>query len=104
MSRNPVSNFVYSFIAWLPILAVLGAFVWVLAVGAMNLEVRTFGSEFFVGNNETSNMPEWKMEGQSNAPAGGSDVDMLTDALNSGDTARMQAALAQHEQNNAARG
>lgn len=104
MSRNPVSNFAYSFVAWLPILAVLGAFVWVLAVGVMNLEVRTFGSEFFVGNDQTSNMPEWKMQGQSGASSGGSDdVAMLTEALNSGDTGRMQAALAQHEMNNAAR-
>ena len=85
--RTP-SDALYYVIARLPIILVVFGALWVLGAGAQQLEMISFGSEFFVGNHESSNLP----------PAiGPSDEDILTDALNSGDVDRMSAALEQVE-------
>lgn len=72
-------------IAWLPFLAVLVGVMWVLATGLVALEQRSFGSELFVKNSQTSNLPEWAQESSRS--------DRLQAALDSGDTGRMAAEL-----------
>ncbi|NLG26447.1 MAG: hypothetical protein GX557_00930 [Chloroflexi bacterium] len=77
----------YTTIAWLPFLAVAIGVLWVLMSGLEQLEMISFGTEFFVGNDETTNMMK---------PLGGvSDEELLMDALNSGDVEQMSAALDQ---------
>lgn len=94
MTRNPVRNIFSTFVVWTPVLLIVGGAIWFLALGAMHLEMITYGSEVFVGNNETANLPSWKM-GESGGGAG--QEAMLLEALNSGDTGRMQSALNQYE-------
>lgn len=89
MRIRTASDVAYTGIAWFPILAVAVAVAWVMASGLLQLEMISFGSEYLVGNHETTNMP---------TPLGGaSDAEMLTAALESGDTERMAAALDQLE-------
>lgn len=97
MTRSPLSNFFAAFVVWTPIICIAAGAIWFLAIGAMHLEMITFGSEFFVGNNETPNVPTWKLEGGNNMSS-----EALMDALNSGDTDRMQLALADYEASAAA--
>lgn len=52
MPIRSLSDIVATFIAWLPILMFITAFIWVASVAAMNLETRTIGSEVFVTNRE----------------------------------------------------
>lgn len=93
MRIRTASDVIYTAIAWLPLLAVALGVAWVLMTGVSNLEQRSFGSEFFLGNDESTNMPE---------TLGPSDEDVLADALASGDTGRMAQAMAQVEARQAA--
>ena len=88
MRVRSASDLMYTSVAWLPMLALIMGVMYVLGSGLLHLEMISFGSEFFIGNDETSNLP---------TPIGGgaSHEDVLLDALNSGDTVRMQAALDQ---------
>ncbi|MEO6866406.1 MAG: hypothetical protein ABI200_00115 [Gaiellales bacterium] len=88
MRVRSASDVMYTTVAWLPMLALVVGVLYVLASGLLHLEMISFGSEFFIGNNETSNLP---------TPLGGgvSHEEVLLDALNSGDTVQMQAALDQ---------
>lgn len=94
MHVRTVSDAMYTAIAWLPLLALAAGIVWVLAAGMVQLEMISFGTEFFVGNDETSNRP---------VPIGGpSDEDLLMAALESGDLTQMSAAVDLVESRNAA--
>ncbi|MCW2925035.1 MAG: hypothetical protein JWM98_2439 [Thermoleophilia bacterium] len=88
MRIRSASDVVYTAIAWLPLLAVVIGVAWVLMFGVLHLEKRSFGSEFFIGNDQSTNLPE---------TLGPSNEDILADALASGDTTRMSQALDQVE-------
>ncbi len=85
MAIRSVSDVFYTLIARLPLLAVIAGVVWVLMTGMAGLERVSNGTEFFVGNDETSNVLP--------SAGGGSDEQVLTDALASGDTGQMLSAL-----------
>ncbi|MBC7459996.1 MAG: hypothetical protein H7287_01405 [Thermoleophilia bacterium] len=57
MPAKNISGAFYTFIAWMPFLAVIVGVVWVLAVGVLHLEMDSYGTEFFVKNSETTNRP-----------------------------------------------
>lgn len=88
MRVRTASDLVYTLIAWLPIIAVAIGVFWVLGSGLEQLETISFGSEFFVGNDETTNLPP---------SIGPSNEQVLMDALATGDTEQMSAALDQVE-------
>lgn len=50
MRSNPLSEAVYTAVAWTPILAFVTAVVLVLSAGVMQLEARTNGTSFFISN------------------------------------------------------
>jgi hypothetical protein len=91
MTRSPLANIVSAFTVWTPILTAVVAVVWVLCIGVMHLEIVTYGSEVFVKNSETANVPSWRMN-QGGAD-GGMSSEQLMDVINSGDTQQMQSAL-----------
>jgi len=84
MRTRSASDGIYVAIAWLPFLAVIVGVLWVLATGVLHLEINSFGTEFFVGNDQTTNQL---------APVGGGQEADLQAALDSGDTEQMAAAL-----------
>jgi hypothetical protein len=92
MRIRSASDVAYTSIAWLPLLAIVVAIGWILASGVLGLETVSFGSEFFVKNSETTNLP-------AQLP---SQADALQAALDSGDTDQMSAALDRYEQQQAA--
>ena len=55
MPAKTISGAVYTFIAWLPLLAVVVGVAWVLAVGVLHLEMNSYGTEYLVKNSETTN-------------------------------------------------
>ncbi|MCW2973934.1 MAG: hypothetical protein JWN72_2207 [Thermoleophilia bacterium] len=57
MPAKNLSGAFYTFIAWLPFLAVIVGVVYVLAIGVLHLEMDSYGTEFFVKNSETTNRP-----------------------------------------------
>ena len=87
MRVRSASDVVYSSIAWLPVLAVIVAVAWVMAMGVFGLESVSFGTEYFVKNSETANV----------LPTPRSAEDDLMAALDSGDEAQMQAALDRYD-------
>lgn len=95
MRIRTASDVVYTAIAWLPIAGVVLGVFWVLAMGLLEFEAITLGTEFMIGNHQTTNvLPE---------PGGNaSNEQLLLDALNSGDTAQMGAALDELERRQAA--
>jgi hypothetical protein len=93
MRIRSASDVAYTTIAWLPLLAIVVAVGWVLATGVLGLETVSFGSELFVKNSETTNLPQ-------QLP---SQTDALEAAVNSGDVNQMSAALDRYEQQGAAR-
>lgn len=94
MRIRTASDLTYTMIARLPFLALLVGVGWVLVSGMQQLEMISFGTEFFVGNDETTNLP---------TPIGGiSDEELLMQALDSGDVDRMAAALDEYEARNSA--
>lgn len=52
MRIRSVSDVVATVVAWLPLLALLAAMIWLFSVSAMNLEARTVGSEVFISNED----------------------------------------------------
>lgn len=93
MRIRTASDLLCTTVAWLPLLGIVVAALWVLTTGLLHLEMISFGSEFLVGNDETTNLP---------TPIGGtSDADLLLQALESGDTERMAGTLAQVESRHA---
>lgn len=86
MATRTASNAIYTAIAWSPFLLVGAAVLWVLAVGVLHLEILSFGTEWFVTNEETINRFQ-------PLPSGGGDAAALQAALDSGDPAVMSAAL-----------
>lgn len=84
MAVRSVSDLIYATIARLPFLLVIAGVVWVLFSGVLALETYSTGSEYLVGNHETTNaLP---------TPGGVSQQDAL-DAIASGDVNRMSAVL-----------
>jgi hypothetical protein len=96
MAIRSASDALYTLIARLPLYALLVAVAWVLLTGMAGLERVSLGTEWFVGNDETTNMIE--------IPGGASDADLLSDALASGDVARMEQALSDLDARQQARG
>ncbi len=96
MAVRSLSDVVYVLIARLPLLLLLVAIAWVLLGGLVQLEAYSFGTEYFIGNDETAN----RLPGIG---GGGSDADVLMSALESGDVERMEAALAHVEEAQSAR-
>jgi len=84
MAVRSASDLVYTLIARLPFLLVIVGVAWVLLSGMGELERISFGTEWFVGNDETTNLP---------AGTGPTNEEILLEAYSSGDTAKMQAAL-----------
>lgn len=86
--RTPADLF-YSTIARLPFLLVVAGVVYVLFSGVLALETYSFGTEYLIGNDQTTNaLPTL---------GGPSQADVL-DAVASGDVDRMSAVLDQVEQ------
>lgn len=94
MRVRSASDLVYWTIARAPFVLIAVGSVWALLSGMAGLEAVSFGTEWFVGNDETANVMQ--------PIGGGSDEELLMQALETGDTAQMEAALAQVEQRNAA--
>lgn len=85
MRTGTASNAVYSTILWLPILGLIAGVAWVLMNGMAGLEAISYGTEWFVGNDETANVME--------PIGGGTYEDQLIAAMDTGDPEAMQAAL-----------
>ena len=84
MAIRSTSDLLYTVIARLPLLLVLAGVVWVICTGLLGLETYSFGTEYFVGNHETSNaLPTL---GQSSSQE-------IVAAIESGDLEQMTAAL-----------
>ncbi|MCW2961081.1 MAG: hypothetical protein JWM25_999 [Thermoleophilia bacterium] len=80
---------IYALISRLPLLLLFAGICWVLFGGLAHLEMYSFGTEFFIGNDETSNLlPEI---------GGTSDEARLQAALDSGNVATMDSALTAYE-------
>lgn len=94
MAVRSSSDFVYWLIGRLPLIAIVLAVGWILVQGLVHLEMYSFGTEFFVGNNETDNV----------MPMPRSDEDILSEALASGNVADMEAALDEVEARHSAAG
>jgi len=89
MRIRTASDLFYASIVRLPLLALLVAIVWILMSGMAGLEEVSYGAEWFVGNHETDNVLD---------PAGvQTNLELMTDAYNTDDPAKMQAALDQLE-------
>lgn len=84
MRIRTANDLVSTVIAWLPLLAIVVAVGYFLCLGMFSLEERSFGTEFFVSNDATTNLPEG---------TGPSTEQILMDALSTGDEAQMAAAL-----------
>ena len=71
MPAKTISGAVYTFIAWLPLLAVVVGVAWVLAVGVLHLEMNSYGTEYTIKNSATTNqltpLPSSQEELQLNA-------------------------------------
>ena len=85
MRIRTASDAVYTSIAWLPLLAVAVGVAWVLATGLLNLEQRSWGTEFLVSNAATDNRLE--------RLGGPSSDERLQAAIDSGDLTQMMTAL-----------
>lgn len=55
MTRNPYSNAIYVFIGKAPLLIFFGFVIWLAFFGLLKLEVRSYGTEYFVSNAGTAN-------------------------------------------------
>lgn len=75
------------FIGRLPLLAIAAGVLWIAVQGLTQLETYSFGTEFFVSNDATSNV----------LPTLQSNEQILLEALESGDLAAMEQALDQVE-------
>ena len=94
MGVRSASDLFYVSLVRLPLLALMLAIAWILLSGMAELEAISFGTEWFVGNDETANRF---------TPLGGAtDEELLLDAANTGDPAQMQAALDRYEAQQAA--
>lgn len=95
MAVRSASDLIYATIARLPFLLVIAGVVWVLFSGLLALETFSFGTEYLIGNDQTTNaLPTL---------GGPSDQDVL-DAIQSGDVNRMSAVLDQAEAQQVATG
>ena len=95
MAIRSASDVLYTAIAKLPFLIVVVGVVWVLCSGLLALETFSFGTEYFIGNDQTANaLPSLPGVGQQDVLA----------AIESGDTERMTQVLDQLEAEQAARG
>jgi hypothetical protein len=80
---------IYALISRLPLLLLVAGVCWVMVGGLTQLEAYSFGTEYFIGNDETSNlMPQI---------GGASDEAKLQAALDSGNVETMDAALSAYE-------
>lgn len=90
MAVRSASDIVYVLVSRLPLIALAVFLLWVFLQGLTHLELYSFGTEYMVSNaNSTNRMPTL---------GGTSDAALLEEALASGDTSRMSAALDQLEQ------
>jgi hypothetical protein len=80
-------------IARLPLLLIVALVAWIAIQGLTALERYSFGSEYFLSNAESENV----------LPMPKSDEQLALDAINSGDLATMESALAQIEERQAKR-
>lgn len=85
MRTRTLSGGIHTLIAWLPLLLVAAAIGWFLLGSLHFLEVRSLGTEFTIGNAESSNTFE--------RITGTSTEERLQAALSSGDVATMEAEL-----------
>lgn len=85
MGIRSASDLFYVSVARLPFLALIGGVVWFVLAGMAELEAISFGTEWFVGNDQTDNLMD--------PIGGGSYEEQLLAALETGDPAAMQAAL-----------
>lgn len=81
MPIRTASDAVATMIAWLPLIAIAVGVAWVLATGVAALEAHTTGGATLQPRTSTGHVVT-------------SDADVLQQALDSGDTAQMTAALA----------
>ena len=84
MAIRSVSDVFYTALARLPFLLLLAGVVWVICTGLLGLETYSFGTEYFIDNDQSTNVLPGV--GQS------SSQDVL-DAISSGDVNEMSAAL-----------
>lgn len=92
MRVRTASDLVYTLIARAPFILLAIGSAYLLFNGLHALESISFGSEFLVGNDATTNLP---------AGTGPSDEQILLDALSSGDVATMEKALNEVESRHA---
>ncbi|MCB0880191.1 MAG: hypothetical protein KDC46_14555 [Thermoleophilia bacterium] len=85
MAIRSASDAFYVILARLPLILLFAGVMWVLLNGLIHLEAYSFGTEYFMGNDETTN--------QLPGLGGPSDSQVLSDALASGDVDQMEAAL-----------
>jgi hypothetical protein len=93
MAIRSASDLMYATIARLPFLLVIAGVVWVLFSGLLALETFSFGTEYLIGNDETTNA----LPG-----LGGPTQQDALDAIASGDVNRMSAVLDQVQAEQAA--
>ena len=88
MAIRSASDLMYATIARLPLLLVIAGVVYVLFSGLLALETFSFGTEYLIGNDQTTNaLPTLNGPTQQDA----------LDAIASGDVNRMSAVLDQVE-------
>lgn len=93
MAVRSASDLIYATIARLPFLLVIAGVVYVLFSGVLALETYSFGTEYLIGNDQTTNaLPS----------IGGVTQQDALDAIASGDVDRMSAVLDQVESEQAA--
>ncbi|MCW2921183.1 MAG: hypothetical protein JWL76_1057 [Thermoleophilia bacterium] len=86
MAVRSASDLMYATIARLPFLLVIAGVVWVLFSGVLALETYSFGTEYLIGNDQTTNaLPS----------VGGPTQQDALDAIASGDVNRMSEVLDQ---------
>lgn len=93
MAVRSASDLIYATIARLPFLLVIAGVAYVMFSGLLALETFSFGSEYLIGNDQTTNaLPT----------IGGTSQQDVLDAITSGDVDRMSAVLDQVEAQQAA--
>jgi hypothetical protein len=68
MRIRTASDVIATAIAWFPLIALLVGIGWVVAIGVMNLELRTDRTHYLVGTNESS-APDYYANARTGDPA-----------------------------------
>lgn len=94
MAIRSASDLFYTVLGWLPLLAIVAGVGYVLALGVLQFEIVTDGTEFLVSNAQTTNaLPR--------LGSGPSEQEIL-DAISSGDLEQMTTVLDRYEREQAA--